>query len=817
MQFIDGIPLQEAIKRLNLEQKVVIFKKISQALQEAHKKGFIHRDIKPSNILIEFKDDGEIKPYIIDFGLVREIERSELSFPGTIIGTIGYMAPEQIKGNFEEIDRRTDIYGLGLTMYFALSGKKPFDIDEMDGFEKFIEKEIIPLKKINKDIPRDLEAIILKCTEKEKSERYQSAKELQEDLENFLKGEPESAKLPNFAYIFLKKIKKNKIFFFFSLVLMALILIFSLYSVHIKNIERKQRALAIEFSQQAKYIEDMLWYIYSSKIHNIKPQIELAREKVLDFERGFKSYGEIGSGPGYYALGKCYISLGNFKKAIEYLEIAQNKYKFKTSDMPYLIALSNIMVFFEEKERVLRIEDPDLKEKELKKIENKYLKKAERFLEESKREEIEAWEFLEALKAFIKKNYRESLKKIEITKEKLPWLFENLKLEGKIYKSIAEENSLKGEKEKALEYFNKAENSFLKIKNLRESDPEVYKLLSSLYLSQMDLKIYQSAEAPDELYEKIQEKVNILFLLNMDTEEAYKILSYTNMKMGNYYMYQGKSPLKYFENSILFAKNSLIINAKDPYIFPILGSAYHSSGVYKRSIGQNPEEEFKYAEENYKKALSISPNDIDTLNNLASNFWNRGAYELEIGKNPENSFKEGIKYIKRAIKIEPHHASFYNLLGNLNLDYSNWKILQKENPFKELNEAVSCYEKAIKINPNFAFSYNNLAKCIILKLENGFYKEDEIFKEIQRASYFLEKALKIKEDFIWTYITYLRLEIFKIKLNMKENKSPDEDFKIALELIEKGEKIEKYSLPLNNQKIEIYKLKKDWEKNLAKD
>ncbi len=147
--------------------------------------------------------------------MAREVEKSDFSFPGMVIGTLGYMAPEQLKGKAGEIDRRTDIFSLGVVMYKTISGSLPFDAEDLEKMEKIIEKEIVPIKKIKKDIPRDLEAIIMKCMEKEKIKRYNSAKDLYEDIENYLMGEPVKAKRPDIFYKLFKKIKKYKIAFYF--------------------------------------------------------------------------------------------------------------------------------------------------------------------------------------------------------------------------------------------------------------------------------------------------------------------------------------------------------------------------------------------------------------------------------------------------------------------------------------------------------------------------------------------------------------------------------------------------------------------------
>jgi len=231
MQFIKGLPLQEAVKNMNLERKLIIIKKVADALHEAHKNGLIHRDLKPSNIMVETKEDGEEKPYIIDFGLVKKMKESDSTFPGMIVGTIGYMSPEQIEGKMDEIDRRTDIYGIGAVLFTILMGEPPFKGETFETLKEAMEKDPIPLRRLNKNIPKDVEAIVMKCLEKDPEQRYQSAKELSEDIDRFLKGEPAKAKRSSLLLRVYKKAKRNKkIFTFSSVALIAItFLIFLLF------------------------------------------------------------------------------------------------------------------------------------------------------------------------------------------------------------------------------------------------------------------------------------------------------------------------------------------------------------------------------------------------------------------------------------------------------------------------------------------------------------------------------------------------------------------------------------------------------------
>lgn len=195
MQYIPGKNLREAFGKLTIAQKMKIVAAVSDALHAAHKAGLIHRDIKPSNIMIVQDEDGEPHPYVMDFGLAREVEAHGLTVSGQVLGTPSYMSPEQASG--KQVTASTDVYSLGATLYEVVTGKLPFPGDSgMEVLMNVINKDPQPPRKHQANIPVDLETIILKSMEKEPDRRYLSARAFAEDLRRFADNEPVLARRP---------------------------------------------------------------------------------------------------------------------------------------------------------------------------------------------------------------------------------------------------------------------------------------------------------------------------------------------------------------------------------------------------------------------------------------------------------------------------------------------------------------------------------------------------------------------------------------------------------------------------------------------
>ena len=188
MEYVSGEDLKSFIRRsrqLVVGTAIFIAKQVCEGLGEAHRLGVVHRDLKPGNIMID--KEGNAK--IMDFGIARSISVKGITGAGVIIGTPEYMSPEQVEG--KEVDQRSDIYSLGIILYEMLTGQVPFEGDTP--FTIGVKhKSEIPRdpRELNTQIPQYLSRLILKCLEKEKEKRYQSADDLRADLEKIEKGIP---------------------------------------------------------------------------------------------------------------------------------------------------------------------------------------------------------------------------------------------------------------------------------------------------------------------------------------------------------------------------------------------------------------------------------------------------------------------------------------------------------------------------------------------------------------------------------------------------------------------------------------------------
>ncbi|MFO0940642.1 MAG: protein kinase [Pirellulales bacterium] len=238
---------------------------VAQALSYAHGQGVLHRDIKPSNLLLDEK--GNV--WIADFGLAKSSDDSQLTQSGDIVGTLAYLAPERLQG---KSDARSDVYGLGISLYELAALKLPFHGENRESLlRQVIDQHPVPPHDYAPEIPRDLETIILKAIASKPEDRYQTAQDLAADLDRFIADRPIRARRPTWLELSWRWCRRNPTIATLSGLLVTLIGVLAV-TAYVVNWIRFERDQAIENFQRATQAE--------AEANQSKVQAEQAQRQV---------------------------------------------------------------------------------------------------------------------------------------------------------------------------------------------------------------------------------------------------------------------------------------------------------------------------------------------------------------------------------------------------------------------------------------------------------------------------------------------------------------------------------------------------------
>ncbi len=285
MELVQGVEMTRYCdeQRMDIKGRLQLFGQVCQALQHAHQKGIIHRDIKPSNVMVAVQD-GVAVPKVIDFGIAKATqqkltEETVFARTGDFIGTPAYMSPEQADMNGLDVDTRSDIYSLGVLLYELLAGCTPFDAGDLcaagyDAMRRMIREKVPPCPsarlaalppekgalaasrrsaealKLVRQLKGDLDWIVMKCLEKERSRRYETAIGLAADLARFLAHEEVLARPPSTAYRLQKAFWRHRIAFTTAAAIALLLLVGMVVTTR-----QSRRANRLERIAEARLVE----------------------------------------------------------------------------------------------------------------------------------------------------------------------------------------------------------------------------------------------------------------------------------------------------------------------------------------------------------------------------------------------------------------------------------------------------------------------------------------------------------------------------------------------------------------------------------
>jgi serine/threonine protein kinase len=285
MELVHGVPITNFCEanRSSVRERLELFIPVCQAIQHAHQKGVIHRDIKPSNILVTVYDDRPV-PKVIDFGIAKAVdqhltERTLFTQYGTIVGTLEYMSPEQAEMNALGVDTRSDVYSLGALLYQLLTGLPPLDRSEVraqawqDLIRRIKEEEPVrPSRRVSTSdslaqfaqvcrtsssalprmLSRELDWIVMRCLEKNRTRRYETASGLARDVERYLADEPVEACPPTFLYRLQKIVRRHRLVIVTAAAFGVLLLVGLVVSLSLASWAWHARSEALSAKQTAE-------------------------------------------------------------------------------------------------------------------------------------------------------------------------------------------------------------------------------------------------------------------------------------------------------------------------------------------------------------------------------------------------------------------------------------------------------------------------------------------------------------------------------------------------------------------------------------
>jgi serine/threonine protein kinase len=292
MELVKGTPITEFAdaRKLTPEQRLELFVPVCQAVQHAHLKGIIHRDIKPSNVLVELHDDRMV-PKVIDFGVAKAVgqqltERTIYTGFGALVGTPAYMAPEQATFNALDVDTRADVYALGVLLYELLAGSPPIEKERLkkaalDEVLRMVREEEPPRPsqrlstadtrasiaavrgtepaKLSAQMKGELDWIVMKALEKDRTRRYETANGFAADVQRYLTGEPVQAVPPSLGYRVRKFYRRNRAAVLFGLTVAVMLVtgvaVATVLAIQARRAEALAEAKRIEAEEQRQEAE----------------------------------------------------------------------------------------------------------------------------------------------------------------------------------------------------------------------------------------------------------------------------------------------------------------------------------------------------------------------------------------------------------------------------------------------------------------------------------------------------------------------------------------------------------------------------------
>lgn len=693
MRFIDGPSLKDALPLLSLEQKVRIVQQCAEALHACHRLGIIHRDVKPTNIMLERTEEGAWWPFVMDFGLARELGSDSLTVTGVIVGTPVYCSPEQVQGRLEAVDRRSDVYALGATLYECLTGHPPFSAigGLVELVRRISEEDPRPLRHHLPSLPRDLQTIVSTCMEKDPARRYESARALAEDLGRFLEGEPIQARPAGFFDRLAKRIRKNRVLAGVIALGTVLVMGLSAAGVVIALRSRVQAQSAQRFGREAERLEALLFKAYSLPLHDIRPVRHWVEDRLLRLEQDLSRQGRWSQAAGRLALGRGYLALGQPRTARIHLEAAWKR--APEPEVAHALGLALARLYQEELEGL----HGPLRERRKAEVARELRDPALDLLKRARNLPLESSAYVEGMIALVEDRPAEAQKRAREAKAQLPWLHEAWVLEADALRAQMALALGRGDHPTAEAALGEAGKVLAQAREIARSAPGVRLAEVQRQMLRFQLLNDQGRVSLVD-QEAVIEAVELALKADPEHPGVLGFASAAHRRWGTRLLEQGQDPAPSLDAAIEAAQRGLQRVPDDNALLNNLGTAHRYRAVWAMRQGRDPRPDLALAQRALEQALERPRFQDFLLNNLGCCYELQAQWEEGHGVDPSGAVRKAVDCFERASAIRPwvgHRSSQGMTLATL----ARWERRQGRDPQTSLAAALQAFDQALALNP----------------------------------------------------------------------------------------------------------------------
>ncbi|MBI2837497.1 MAG: protein kinase [Acidobacteria bacterium] len=707
MQLIEGRTLTDAAAEMSLREKARVMADVARGVHAAHTLGLIHRDLKPGNIMVERVPGSGWKPYVMDFGLARELGGPSMTTTGHTLGTPAYMAPEQAQGQRDLMDSRTDVYGLGATLYHVLIGWPPFD--GPSGVEimiKLIRDDPPPPRDVDRTLPLDLDTIVLKCLEKDRSRRYDSAQQVAEELMRFLDGEPIFARRASWTYRTMKKVRKHRAIVIVSTAALIVLAVVGVVALRAQWRAAEETRIAQVFGQEVAGIQAIMREAYLLPLHDTRREKAIVSRMMESIGERMRRLGDIANGPGHYALGRGEIALGRHESARQHLEQAW-EHGFQTADVASALGLALGALYSDQLDSARRIQGEAERAARIRQLEQSLRDPAVAYLTKGGGREGPSGVYVAGLVALYEKRYEEALRSASLSFAEMPAMYEAKILEGDVHVARARELRDRGDGE-ALAEFGLAETAYAAASRLGESDPRLHECVAGLWSEMLEMDLYgRTGDQSAHLTSALQ-ACDAALAADPDRPEAHLRRSEIHWRLGEYQKGHGEDPIEALTLAAESAREAIRLRPTYLEAFLYLGNSLLMRAEYEVTRGLDFQASLESAAEAYRKAIQLDSNSVEGHTNLGLVYQDRAFYEISRGQDPLASIAKSARLLKKGAEMSPESAHANLNLGNTYLAQAQYEHEHGMDPTRALDDAERSYERAKSLNPTFHVAHNNL-------------------------------------------------------------------------------------------------------------